>query len=98
MAKKNSFTGKKLLDFKGTFTYPNHGNVRFQIQLDKMGQIYDIHESKVEITKDPETKKRQVKVIISDRPQKLFEKIKGRPYNLATPWIDNYIESLSENI
>jgi hypothetical protein len=96
MTKKNSFAGKKMWNYKNTFTYPNHENIRFQIQLDKMGQIYDIHQASVEITKDLETKKRNIKVTVGDRPQKLFEIIKGRPYDLASPWIDDYIENYSE--
>lgn len=93
---KNSFKGKHLVNFKSTFIYPDNGTVRFQIQLDKMGQVCAINQTTAQIIKDDETKKRHVRVLIGDRPQKLYEVIKGRPFALAIPWIDDFIENYSE--
>lgn len=85
-------TGSKVKSFKQILTYPNDGAIRFQIKLDKNGQVYDIHQSFAQIIRDSETKKRFVKVTLGDRPQHLFERIKGRPFELTTDRIDSYIE------
>lgn len=86
---KISFKGKHLVNYKRTFIYPDNGTVRFQIQLDKMGQVCAINQVQ-------DNKTCHFKVIVGDRPQKLYEVIKGRPFALATPWIDDYIENYSE--
>lgn len=91
---KNTFANKKLQNLKRTVVYPNSGDIRFQIQLDKNGQIIDLKQSFATIIKDSETKKRFVKVTLGERPQKLFDHIHGRPYDNALPWIDDYIENL----
>lgn len=89
--KKNSnpFAGKKVVNFKGTMLYPNSGNVRFNIQLDKNNQIVDLHYSIREAIKGE--KKITYKITLGDRPQKLFEHVKGRPFVFAQPWIDDFI-------
>ena len=89
-----SFSNAKIKNFKKIVTYPNSGSIRFQINLDKNGQVYDIHQSFVSIIRDVETKKRYVKVTLGDRPRLLFERIYGRPCELTTPWIDNLIEEM----
>lgn len=86
---------KKVANFKQTFIYPNEGNVRFQVQLDKNGQVCEIRQSFAQIIKDSETKKRFVKVTLGERPRSLFDRVKGRPFALATSWIDAYISSAS---
>lgn len=93
---KNPFAGKSLVNLKETFTYPKEGKVRFQIQLDKNGQVYEIRRSFAQIVKDAETKKRFVKVTLGERPQHLFGIIKGRPFEHAIPWIQDYIENYVE--
>lgn len=93
---KNPFAGKKLVNFKEIFIYPKDGAVRFQIQLDKNGQVYEIKQSFAQVIKDSETNKRFVKVTLGDRPINLFEHIKGRPFNLAIPWIMDYIDNIPE--
>lgn len=90
----NPFAGKKLVNFKSVFTYPQSGNIRFQIQLDKNGQIVDLVQSFATIIKDDETKKRTVKVSLGDRPKELFDHVHGRPFKVAEPWIDDYIETI----
>ena len=70
-----SFSNAKIKNFKKVVTYPNSGSIRFQINLDKNGQVYDIHQSFVSIIRDVETKKRYVKVTLGDRPRLLFERI-----------------------
>lgn len=89
-----SFSNAKIKNFKKVVTYPNSGSIRFQVNLDKNGQVYDIHQSFVSIIRDVETKKRYVKVTLGDRPRLLFERIYGRPFELITPWIDNLIEEM----
>lgn len=93
---KNSFTGKSLVNLKQTFTYPNDGKIRFQIQLDKNGQVYEIRRSFAQIIKDAETKKRFVKVTLGERPRQLYDTVKGRPFEHAVPWILDYIENYIE--
>lgn len=90
--------GKKLINMKRTITYPNEGNIRFQISLDKNGQIYEIRRSFAQIIKDSETKKRFVKITLGERPRDLFDHIKGRPMELATSWIDAYVENFNEEV
>lgn len=89
-----SLSGAKVKNFKKVVTYPNNGSIRFQIKLDRNGQVYDVHQSFVSIIRDVETKKRYVKVSLGDRPRLLFERIYGRPFELITPWIDNLIEEM----
>lgn len=68
-----SFSNAKIKNFKKVVTYPNSGSIRFQINLDKNGQVYDIHQSFVSIIRDVETKKRYVKVTLGDRPRLLLK-------------------------
>lgn len=92
---KNPFARKKIVNFKQTLTYPNQGDIRFRVQTDKNGQVYEIRQTTAQVIKDPESKKRFVKVLVGPRPQRLFERIKGRPLTLALPWIDEYVSALS---
>lgn len=93
---KNPFAGKKLINYKKTVIYPNSGNIRFSVQLDKNGQVCEIKRSYAQIIKDPETNKRFTKITLGDRPRALFEHIKGRPFELATSWIDIYVNETHE--
>jgi hypothetical protein len=93
---QNPFAGKKLVNYKDTVIYPKQGSIRFQVQLDKNGQIYDIHQSFAQIIKDSETKKRFIKVTLGDRPKKLYDLIKGRPIRSAVWRIDDYIANMVE--
>lgn len=91
----NPFAGKKMFNLKRTIIYPNEGKVRFQVELDKNGQVYEIRHSFATIVKDSESNKRFVKISLGKRPRALFEHIKGRPFALATAWIDDYVSSLA---
>lgn len=88
---QNPFAGLKVANFKRTLIYPNEGTVRFQIQIDKNNQIYEIRRSYAQIIKDAETGKKFFKVTLGDRPRDLFDRIKGRPLANATYWIDEHI-------
>ena len=88
---QNPFAGLKVANFKKTLIYPNEGTVRFQIQIDKNNQIYEIRRSYAQTIKDAETGKKFFKVTLGDRPRDLFDRIKGRPLTNATYWIDEYI-------
>ena len=88
---QNPFAGLKVVNFKRTLIYPNEGTVRFQIQIDKNNQIYEIRRSYAQIIKDAETGKKFFKVTLGDRPRDLFDRIKGRPLANATYWIDEHI-------
>ncbi len=92
--KRSSFSGKRVLNFKGVMIYPHSGNTRFHIQFDKNNSIVDLHYSIRETVDDG--KKKSVKFTLGERPQKLFERIKGRPFVCAQPWIDDYLENYSE--
>ena len=92
---KNPFAGKKVVNFKKDIIYPYSGSVRFQICLDKNGQVYEIQHTYANTIVDPLTKKKFTKIIIGERPKELFNRIKGRPFELACPWIDDYIDSLN---
>lgn len=90
---KNPFAGLKVANFKKTLVYPNEGSIRFQIQIDKNNQIYEIRRSYAQVIKDAETKKRFIKVTLGERPKDLYERVKGRPLVHAVCWIEEYIES-----
>lgn len=87
-------TGSTVKDFRQILTYPNDGTIRYQIKIDKNGQVYDIRQSFAQIIRDSETKKRFVKITLGDRPAILFDKIKGRPFALVTDRIDSYVADL----
>lgn len=90
----NPFAGTQPTNFKKTFIYPDSGNVRFQIRLDKNGQIFDIRRSFAQIIKDEETKKRFVKVTLGERPRLLFDYVKGRPFMNAVERINLVVEQI----
>ena len=92
---KNPFAGKKIANFKKSLIYPSEGNIRFKIDIDKNNQVYEIRQSFAQIIKDEETKKRFVKVTLGERPRDLYERVKGRPLEIATYWIDAYVENMS---
>lgn len=88
----NPFAGTKVLVLKDTFTFPKQGKVRFQVQLDKNGQVHDIVRTYAQVITDGG--KKIVKVSTGERPRRLFERIHGRPFENAVDWIFAEIENV----
>lgn len=88
----NPFAGNKLLSLKDTFIFPKQGKIRFQVQLDKNGQVHDIVQTYAQVIKDGG--KKTIKVSTGERPRRLFERIHGRPFENASDWIFAEIENI----
>ena len=86
--------GSTIKNFRQVITYPNSGTIRYHIKIDKNGQVYEVRQSFANIIRDSETKKRFIRITLGERPLLLFDKIKGRPFTMATDYIDSYISDL----